>query len=293
MKKKKAVMAKPSKRGKRGSAAPPVKDASHAEVSPKTMHHQFKVLVEGDRLSELKVNVPSLIYYFGRKYADNTGGWFPMSTIVWSKDGALLKRTVLDDMNMHGITVEEMKEFVDWIFVKKPKDKWKLEMIRFLYRDWIAVKTQGQKARFAEARDQKASEEHTRAARRLEEKQFLEFVVEGYSDHKLTRRRYALALNWRARNMSPEDRLKISQRQIAEYSDEMLLKLARWRNEIEEAEMTRPIAYNRLYLVELARYKEMTIKSTIEYFFMREDLKSLFSEEELVIKTLDEIPFSV
>jgi hypothetical protein len=284
--KRKAVMAKPTTKGRYQRPSEEVASAA------KTMHHQFKVLVEGDRLSELKVNTPGLIYYFGRRYAEKTGGWFPMSTIVWTKDGSQLKRTILDDMNMHGITVEEMKEFVDWIFEEKPRAKWKLEMIRFFYRDWIAIKTKGQKARFAEARDQKASEEHTKAGRRLEEKQFLEFVVEGYSDHKLTRRRYALALNWRARHLSPEDRLKISQRQIAEYSEDMLLKLARWRNEIEEIEITRPVAYNRLYVVELARYRETTVKNALEYFF-REDLKPLFSEEELNTKTLDEIPFDV
>jgi hypothetical protein len=257
------------------------------------MKKEFMVLAEGDRMSELKVNVPGLIYYFVRRYEEKTRSRFPRDTIVWSKDGAQLKRTVLDDMVVHGLTAEEMKEFVDWVFAKKPEGKWHLEMLRYFYRDWIKLKTRGNGRRFADARDQQAGDEHTRAARRLEEKQFLDFLVEGYFDHKLTRRMYALALNWRARNATAEEKMKISQRHAAEYSDEVRSRLMKWMLEIDEAAMVgKAIAYDRLYIVELARQKEMTVGETLDYFF-RDEQKSLFSGEELTQKDLDEIGVGV
>lgn len=289
MKKKNTVMAKPSRRGKHGK--PTV--VSRAEpMSPRVMSHQYKVLVEGDRLSELKVNTPSLIYYFVRRFKELTKAPYPISTIVWKHDGANLKKHVLDDMNMRLITVDEMKEFAEWVFKNKPQEKWEIGNIRLFYLDWIGKKIKGDGQRFTAVREQKASAEHTKAARRLEEKQFLEFVVEGFADDKLTKRRYALALDWRTRNLTADEKFSIAKRNSARYSTEVLKRLSDWRREIDDLVMSAPIDYRRLFVVELARYKKKTVGETLDYFY-REGLKPLFSEEELAVKDLDEIPFSV
>jgi hypothetical protein len=294
MKKKKAVIAKLSLRGKHKRASAGAASAKPAvePMSPRVMSRQYKVLAEGDRLSELKVNTPGLIYYFVRRFKDQAGSPYPISTIIWSRDGANLKRQVLDDMNMRLITVDEMKEFVEWVFKNKPQEKWDLGMFHLFYKDWIKNKIKGDGRKFTEAREQKASGEHTKAARRLEEKQFIDFLVEGFSDDLLNRRQYALALDWRARNLIAEQKFKIAKRQSAKYSSEVLKRLSDWRREIDDVVMSAPVDYRRLFVVELARNKEMTVGETLDRFY-REGLKPLFSVEELAVKDLDEIPFSV
>jgi hypothetical protein len=204
---------------------------------------------------------------------------------VWTKDGSQLKRTVVDDMVMHGITVDEMKEFVDWIFVNKPPTRWNLEMMRFFYKDWINIKAKGDKHRFADAREQQASSEITMAARRLEEKQFLDFVTEGYFDDCLTKGCYALALDWRARYADVTILSEIEER-YKSFAPHDLKRLGEWRAEIKSADKRGAVNYKRLFVVEMARQKELTVGETLAYFY-RDELKPLFNEEELVCKGLD------
>jgi len=190
------------------------------------------------------------------------------------------------------MTVEDMKEFVDWVFKNKPESKWIINFLRPFYTDWYGVKTKGNGRRFAEARAQAESSEETQAARRLEEKQFIEYIGEGYFDHRLTKRQYALGLNWRARNQTPEMRTKIRSKNASDHPAVDIARLARWREEIEAAEMTAPIAYQKLFMVELARYKRMTVAEALTYFY-RDELRPLFTAEELAMKGLDGIEFSV
>jgi len=178
--------------------------------------------------------------------------------------GSALKRKVIDTFVLNGWTVEDMTEFVHWVFDNKPREKWSINMLSYFINDWVLVR-----------RTEKKTETEID---RLEEEQFLLYLGEGYFDSELTQLQYWTGLMWRWKNRSPVELEKIRVRQEKSYSQDTLLRLREWETELRAAKFD-PL---RQFYFELSANREKTVIDTLKEFG-RENYRVLFTDDELKI----------
>ena len=236
-----------------------------------------------EHLTALKLNVPSLLYYFSFKFSQKTGGPYPMRSINWAKMGLELKRGVLDELIFRQWGVNEMKAFIDYVFAKKPKEKWAPNMLKFFLPDWLTslpiVKQSGVNAGVDNSIE-------TLRTRRLEEKQLLEYIGQGYFDTDLTKLQYWLGRHWRLRHLTKTALEKLEARKFR-LDPVAVQRLEQWDAEMPSKER---FLARRAFCVELARTaQKSTIREALAYF-KRQEWEGEFTPEELDNSVLDNIP---
>lgn len=218
------------------------------------------------RTGYLKLNTNSLIRYFMTVLKEKTGvERRPESD--YAIYGPTLKRRVIDTFVLNGWTVDDMTEFVHWIFDNKPSEKWNLNMLQHFINDWVRAR-----------REAEAEKREDRAVDRSEEEQFLLYLGEGYFDSELTKLQYWTGLKWRWKNYSPVELARIETRHQKSYRPETIQRLQEWESDLRRTDFD-PI---RQFYLELAANQEKTVLDTLTTFD-RLNYKDLYTEHELNI----------
>jgi hypothetical protein len=223
---------------------------------------------------ELKMNVKDFIYWFNYRWTERTGEPYPIKQLNWDGVGNKVKRYVLDELTERGFGVEEMKEFINWVFETKPERHWdfkKWVLVKEFFTDWI-------RQRAIKNVQRKVLEERTIATRRKEEEQFLKMIVEGYFDNQLPRDQVWIGMRFRQKNWPEEQRRKLELWQRKEFSRPELEKLGRWKAELEAFMPT--FDAQRQFYIEMSKSKGQKLVELL-HELRREKLYSRFTKEEL------------
>lgn len=230
----------------------------------KQQHSSKGGLVVKMKTGYLKLNASSLIRYFTNVLKEKTGVSHRSDSSDYALQGSALKRKVIDTFVLNGWTVDDMTEFVHWVFDNKPREKWSINMLSYFINDWVLVR-----------KDEKKAETETD---RSEEGQFLLYLGEGYFDSDLTKLQYWTGLMWRWKNRSPIELEKVRVRQEKLYSPDTIHRLREWETELRTVKFD-PL---RQFYFELAANREKTVIETLKEFG-RENYRSLFTDDELEI----------
>lgn len=225
---------------------------------------------EWKKVKKLEMTAPSVIYYFNYKYFNETGTLYPIKNENWHKLGNEIKKHVLDEMIIRGFGIEEVQEFIDWVFSLRPS-KWKFDLMRYHIADWIKTRAIKQKKSIG------SLDERLRT-KRQEEEQLAKYFGEGYFDDLLTQTQYFLGLAWRIKHLSQEERDKIGAWQEKNFTADVLQRLQGYR--VKYSIIQDGFNAKRWFYVELAKKRDENLKHLLNEFG-RTKLYSLYTTEEL------------
>lgn len=236
--------------------------------------NELDMKVEKDEFTWFKVRKLALtardfIYYFRYCYYQETKQPYSMKNENFQRLGQNIKSNIIDELILRGYGIEEMKEFIEWIFKIQDPVKWNLHLtVKFIHK-WLKQKTiQQYKSRVALPEEIQA--------KRKEEEQFAKYLGEGYFDAQLTKRQYCLGLLWRKKHLTEQQRKDIKQWQKENYDPETRAKLKEWRQGFNEDEFDA----KKTFFIELARSRGQRLIEMLREFH-REKAYQMYSSQEL------------
>lgn len=221
------------------------------------------------KAKKMELSVPGVVYYFNYKYFNETGEFYPIKQMNWHNVGNIIKKHILDEWTERGFGVEELKEFIDWVFTNKKPEHWSIKALKHQVSDWI-------KQRAVKQRKVKGVLAENVRAKRLEEEQFAKYLGEGYFDNQLTKMQYWLGLVWRKKYVTGDKLVELKKWQEANFSPEDIGQLLEWRKEWREA----PFDAKKQFYIELCKVKKTKLESLL-YEFGRGEYYRLYTTEEL------------